>query len=192
MTKPATISIPLDVAKRLVAAWREEDGSQIAAALSVPIGELVGHIEASLAAEKTAMDGFDIFWSVWPQRKAKRPAQLSWVRTASVRPKLHDLLNAVRDNIATDQWKEGIIPLASTWLNQHRWDDELRTGPEPEPEMMPEQLAEAQKLSDKEFARSNPKVHAFREWVRKFEAENGRLPTDDARRDKIESMRDGL
>jgi hypothetical protein len=35
------------------------------------------------------------------------------------------ILKAVEKHKQSKQWKDGIYPHASTWLNQRRWEDEI-------------------------------------------------------------------
>ena len=38
------------------------------------------------------------------------------------------MLTAIEKQKASSQWKDSqYIPLPSTWLNKHRWEDEVRT-----------------------------------------------------------------
>lgn len=181
MTKPATLSIPRDVAERFV---REYGICGDVIVAHEAIEAVRAAIEAALRAEANAMDGFPEFWAVWPNRKAKRLAQLAWAKTATARPELHVLLAAVRANIASEAWrKDGgtFIPLPASWLNGHRWADELVSRAQVERIRTPEQLAEAQRIADEHFKRTRPVLYALREWSRKFGADNDREPTRDER-----------
>lgn len=71
---------------------------------------------------------FEEFWSHYPNHKAKEPAWKAWqkLHPSSV---LQDLIAAaVEAQKRSAQWqKDGgqFVPYAGSWLNQHRWDDDV-------------------------------------------------------------------
>ncbi len=75
--------------------------------------------------------GFLEFWAAYPRKQAKPIAQAAYSRL-----KLDDalqavLLDALRRQASSEQWRRDggqFIPLASTWLNQRRWEDEIFGG----------------------------------------------------------------
>lgn len=84
---------------------------------------------------------FAEFWSVYPRKRGKKPAQAKWLAKRLDRI-ADDLIADVRKRIASDdRWKRGFIPDPLTYLNQERWDDALtdaapagpapRMGPQP-------------------------------------------------------------
>lgn len=74
--------------------------------------------------------GFDRFWAVYPRRTAKARALDAW-RKLDVTPELLDtILRAVEIQRNSNQWirdQGRYIPYPATWLNGHRWEDELPT-----------------------------------------------------------------
>ncbi len=72
---------------------------------------------------------FEAFWIIYPRKTAKGAAWKAWQKakpTIELRAKIAE---AVAVQAKSDQWsKDGgqFIPHASTWLNQRRWDDELK------------------------------------------------------------------
>lgn len=68
--------------------------------------------------------GFEEFWRAYPRKQAKKVAFSSWVM-AKGKPPLDKILSAIELQRESDQWKQGYIPMPSTWLNQGRWDDEM-------------------------------------------------------------------
>jgi hypothetical protein len=67
---------------------------------------------------------FDDWYSIYPSKKGKEPARKAWIR---------DKLDATADDLIThtklmiaydDSWRRGFVPMASTYLNQRRWEDE--------------------------------------------------------------------
>lgn len=83
----------------------------------VLVGEAVADVE-----EKPS---FDAFWLIYPKRVAKLDAQKAWARLTG-----SEQLAAVVGLVAWRQvWLERgemqYVPHAATWLNGHRWEDEL-------------------------------------------------------------------
>lgn len=74
-------------------------------------------------------DGFDAFWSSYPRRVNKVGAKRSWTRI-NPDPKLQGtILLALDAHKRSEQWTkdEGrFIPHPATWLNQKRWEDDLK------------------------------------------------------------------
>lgn len=66
-------------------------------------------------------EDFESFWKVYPRHESKSQAMKSW-KTA--KPDLQIVLKAVEVQKKGEQWQKNIIPHASTWLNQRRWEDE--------------------------------------------------------------------
>lgn len=69
------------------------------------------------------------FWEAYPRKTSKRTAYAAFVRAKITE---HDILEqvlaALEQHKATDQWQRGVIPHAATWLNQRRWEDDLISG----------------------------------------------------------------
>jgi hypothetical protein len=65
---------------------------------------------------------FESFWKEYPRHENKIGAMKSWKK---VDVELDVILKAVEKHKQTKQWKDGIYPHASTWLNQRRWEDEM-------------------------------------------------------------------
>jgi len=87
-------------------------------------GNSLGNSEETV--RHVASEGFNEFWNEYPRKIAKVDAQRAWVK---IHPQLEDVLNGVRAWKNTDQWtREGgrYIPHPATFLNQRRWEDELK------------------------------------------------------------------
>lgn len=66
---------------------------------------------------------FEDFWSIYPRKTAKKEAYKSWLKVEQWGLKIIDSL---KRQVAGGMWKEQkFIPHASTYLNQHRWEDEV-------------------------------------------------------------------
>ena len=64
------------------------------------------------------------FWDAYPRKQAMKPAWKSWQK---LNPEIEPTLAALEKQKRTI-WKNSEkqhIPLAATWLNQERWDDEV-------------------------------------------------------------------
>jgi len=74
------------------------------------------------------IDPFDTFWSIFPKhRRVKKPkAKAAWKK--HVKPPLVDtVLAALRQDVSSEDWQRdngAYVPHPTTWLNQHRWEDE--------------------------------------------------------------------
>ena len=85
--------------------------------------------EEPRTAETTAKKRFDLFWSAYPKKVGKKDAQKAW-KNAKVNTELFDrIMTAIGRARTTDQWQREngrYIPNPSTWINQGRWDDEIK------------------------------------------------------------------
>lgn len=73
------------------------------------------------------LEGFDAFWGLYPNRKAKQDALKAWAKLKPD-PQLQALiLQAVREQSQGADWRKEagrFVPHAATWLNGGRWMDE--------------------------------------------------------------------
>jgi len=72
---------------------------------------------------------FESFWSIYPKRKAKTQARKAWYKLKLDPGASSLVLEALKKHVATPEWvaDDGkYIPYPSTWLNQRRWEDELK------------------------------------------------------------------
>ena len=70
-------------------------------------------------------DAFEKFWKAYPKKEGKSVARKAF---GNVKVPIETLLSAVNRQKCNPQWnRDGgqYIPLASTWLNQERWEDEV-------------------------------------------------------------------
>jgi hypothetical protein len=73
---------------------------------------------------------FDVFWSLYPRRVAKRAALKEWEKEVRAGTNPEDIIAGLRRQLPQMARKEPqFIPHARTWLHQGRWEDE----PEPTP-----------------------------------------------------------
>ena len=85
--------------------------------------------EKPRTAETISKQRFDLFWAAYPKKVGKKDAQKAW-KNAKVKTELFDkIMTAVGRARTTDQWQREngrYIPNPSTWINQGRWDDEIK------------------------------------------------------------------
>ena len=70
------------------------------------------------------LSDFDMFWIAYPKKVGKEAARKAW---AKANPELALVLNALEWQKVSPQWFKNngqYIPNPSTWINQHRWEDE--------------------------------------------------------------------
>jgi hypothetical protein len=81
--------------------------------------------------------GFLQFWSLYPLKKGKLPAEKKWNQLWKKKEIQEDtlpvLFAALEAQKQSEQWLRGVIPLPKTWLHQRRWLDELHAGAFVEP-----------------------------------------------------------
>ena len=65
---------------------------------------------------------FEQFWHEYPSKIGKKKAFTSF---KLVKIDIEVLLNAVKQQKETSQWRSGYIPHPATWLNQGRWEDDI-------------------------------------------------------------------
>ena len=72
------------------------------------------------------MEDFDLFWSAYPKKVGKADARKAF---AKAKASVETMIASLDKQKQSDQWtREGgrYIPNPATWLNQGRWEDELR------------------------------------------------------------------
>lgn len=72
---------------------------------------------------------FERFWSEYPRKVSKQTAIRSWNKIKPSDELAEKIIEAVSKHKQTEQWtKDGgqFIPHPATWLNQGRWDDEVK------------------------------------------------------------------
>lgn len=82
--------------------------------------------EIKLKEKKCSREGFEEFWKAYPKKVNKKEAQL---RYDKIETPLPVLLEAIEKQKNTEQWLKDdgkFIPYPSSWLNQERWNDEIK------------------------------------------------------------------
>lgn len=69
---------------------------------------------------------FEEFWNVYPIKKNKKKANEIWQRKKLDEKADFIIAHIVNRKERDQQWKDGFIPHATTFLNGERWDDEIK------------------------------------------------------------------
>lgn len=78
---------------------------------------------------KVYIDHFEMFWSAYPRKVSKRKAEQVFLRIAPNKKLFDTIMQALEEHKKSPQWvKDGgqFIPHPTTWLNQERWNDQLK------------------------------------------------------------------
>lgn len=78
-------------------------------------------------SKKEVEDRFDLFWSAYPKKVAKKKAQQIWMRLKPSEDLTKRIIADVEARAKTDSWKKEkrkYVPHPTTYLNQERWEDE--------------------------------------------------------------------
>lgn len=68
---------------------------------------------------------FQAFWTKYPRKEGRKNALAKWKRL-NPDPELFASIMAGLDRaLRSEQWRRGVIPHPTTWLNGERWEDEL-------------------------------------------------------------------
>lgn len=92
---------------------------------------------------------FARFWATYPRHDAKQTALKAFEKLNPDEELLGKMLSAIEKQKASSQWQENggqFIPYPATWLNQHRWEDEVKDY-KPEPNKLPAQDYEQRSYS---------------------------------------------
>jgi hypothetical protein len=68
------------------------------------------------------LEGFDLFWSLYPRKVAKLDALKAWNQTKKLHPSIEEMIAAV--NKMTLSTEKEWIPYPGTWLRSGRFLDE--------------------------------------------------------------------
>lgn len=77
--------------------------------------------------DSSAASGFDDFYAAYPLKKAKIDAQRAWKKLAPTPALQQRILADIAQRRQHDrEWVRGFVPYPATYLNGHRWEDEIR------------------------------------------------------------------
>lgn len=72
---------------------------------------------------------FAAFWAAYPRKEGKKKAWEKWQKLNPDRPLFEAILSGLDAHKRSEQWRRGVIPHPTTWLNGERWADELTPPP---------------------------------------------------------------
>ena len=76
-----------------------------------------------LGLDNGKLEGFDLFWAIYPKKVAKLDAMKAWDQTKRIRPGIEELIAAVRKlELSTSDLT--FCPHPATWLRRGQWMDE--------------------------------------------------------------------
>ncbi len=85
-------------------------------------------------SNRRSLYGFSSFWESYPRKEGKKNAERAW---SKIEPELHDgIISALKRHCESEQWIKDsgkFIPHPATWLNQERWNDEIKKSNNNEP-----------------------------------------------------------
>lgn len=71
------------------------------------------------------LSGFELFWEVYPRKKAKLDAKRAWHQMREHLPDMEFLIAAVHTAIQSGDWNDPrYIPYPASWLRAGCWMDE--------------------------------------------------------------------
>lgn len=76
-----------------------------------------------------AMEGFDHFWKLYPNKKGKQDAAAAWKKLNPNAELRQTLMTVLGQHSTSRDWTKDdgqYVPMASTWLNKKRYQDELK------------------------------------------------------------------
>jgi hypothetical protein len=79
--------------------------------------------------ESKGLNSFHIFWGAYPKKVGKPKAEKSWWKINPDQELMVTILEKIEVYKQTSQWKKDngeFIPHPATWLNQERWNDEIK------------------------------------------------------------------
>lgn len=84
---------------------------------------------SSPTSSVVSMSNFDQFWKIYPRKTGKGAARRAWEKIKPTSELYEKILQAVEQQKKSMDWQREngkYIPHPTTWLNQERWDDEVR------------------------------------------------------------------
>jgi len=90
---------------------------------------------------------FSIFWESYPRKQDKGHAEKAWKKINPDKELSEKICAAICEQNRTkwNQTEKKFIPLASTWLNGQRWEDEIEQAQSPQPRTNTDKVNDCQK-----------------------------------------------
>lgn len=80
-------------------------------------------------ARNELIESFNRFWKLYPNRKDKAKANKAWHKLKPDAALVNQIFEALAKQCASADWLKSdgqFIPLPTTWLNNRRWEDEVK------------------------------------------------------------------
>lgn len=90
-------------------------------------GNVTGTVTEYITPKSPAGEAFEKFWESYPRKAAKQAARKAFDKLHVDEVLLNAMLDALDWQKQTPNWKKDngqFVPYPSTWLNNHRWEDE--------------------------------------------------------------------
>jgi hypothetical protein len=129
-------------ARERTSRWRRDvsrDASQHASSDAL-VPDRIGEVQDLQVSRSEGEKGsrFDRFWAHYPRKIGKDAARRAFERRKPTEELLAQMLAALEQQCSTEQWQRDggqYIPHPSTWLNQGRWQDDVRVDLPTKPSM---------------------------------------------------------
>lgn len=121
---------------------------------------------------------FERFWSVYPKKVGKGAARAAFMKLKPSQELTETMIKAVRLAERSPQWQKDygqFIPNPATWLNQHRWEDELEVELPKQAVLsrpQPPELTEEEKREARQFAQGGIQNHILDDFERRLRAKS--------------------
>ena len=121
---------------------------------------------------------FERFWSVYPKKVGKGAARAAFMKLKPSQELTETMIKAVRLADRSPQWQKDdgqFIPNPATWLNQHRWEDELEVELPKQAVLsrpQPPELTEEEKREARQFAQGGIQNHILDDFERRLRAKS--------------------
>lgn len=109
---------------------KEEDGNKQSNKRVTSDQQAINNNLRSKEVKKEPLCKFDTFWNAYPKKKNRKKAEQIWQKLNPDAELFEEIMTGLRAQMESSDWqKEGgqYIPLATTWLNGRRWEDEIDT-----------------------------------------------------------------
>ncbi len=76
---------------------------------------------------------FEAFWQAYPRKINKPATTRAWIKAKLENGNFDLIMQALTKQIESASWRKSngqFIPYPATWINGHRWEDEITTKPE--------------------------------------------------------------
>lgn len=117
------------VIKMTTGCYQNDNGGVIKMITNNIVNNIADNIEDNI---NNPYSPFSEFWNAYPRHDAKAQAEKAWKKLKADKKLTDHILFAIKRFKESDQWQDPkYIPMASTWLNQQRWEDIEPPKPKP-------------------------------------------------------------